>query len=109
MSIIDKIKRAVFGKFNTNVRELRHSKDLNQTEFWGPLGVTQSGGSRYESGRTMPKPVAELVRVHHVEQIDTTQLVGEQAEVVRLMQAGLISPSVILEQAPAQAQDNKPE
>ncbi len=92
-----------------NPREIRRKLGLNQQEFWSRIGVTQSGGSRYESGRNMPKPVAELVRLRHEEEIDTTKLTGDAAEVVRLMQAGLISPSVILEQAPAQAQDNKPE
>lgn len=33
----------------------------NQTEFWSRFGVTQSGGSRYESGREVPAPVAILV------------------------------------------------
>ena len=36
---------------------------LNQEQFWTQIGVTQSGGSRYESGRDMPKPVRELLRV----------------------------------------------
>ena len=40
-----------------NVRDIRKKLGLNQQEFWSCLGVTQSGGSRYESGRTMPKPV----------------------------------------------------
>ena len=40
-------------------RALRRKLDLNQTEFWSRLGVTQSGGSRYEaSSRKVPKPVA---------------------------------------------------
>ena len=34
-----------------NPREIRHRLGLNQQEFWGRIGVTQSGGSRYESGR----------------------------------------------------------
>lgn len=29
---------------------IRKKAGLNQTEFWGKVGVTQSGGSRYESG-----------------------------------------------------------
>jgi hypothetical protein len=33
---------------------------LNQTEFWNRLGVTQTCGSRYESGHTVPKSVAVL-------------------------------------------------
>lgn len=34
---------------------------LNQQTFWSSLGVTQSGGSRYESGRNLPRPVAVLL------------------------------------------------
>ncbi|MCZ2154000.1 MAG: hypothetical protein LC114_08900 [Bryobacterales bacterium] len=30
---------------------------MNQSEFWSRISVTQSGGSRYESGRSLPKPV----------------------------------------------------
>ena len=42
-------------------RALRRKLDMNQTEFWSRLGVTQSGGSRYEaSSRRVPKPVAML-------------------------------------------------
>lgn len=37
---------------------LRRSLKLNQIEFWARVGITQSGGSRYESGRTMPQQVA---------------------------------------------------
>ena len=42
-------------------REIRRKLGLNQQQFWSKIGVTQSGGSRYESGRNMPKPVRELV------------------------------------------------
>ena len=41
----------------------RNKLHLNQAEFWGPLNVTQSGGSRYESGRDMPGPVKLLVNI----------------------------------------------
>ena len=42
---------------------LRKSKRLNQTQFWGNIGLTQSAGSRYESGRGIPKPVEILVQL----------------------------------------------
>ena len=42
-----------------NPREIRRRLGLNQEQFWTQIGVTQSGGSRYESGREMPKPVRE--------------------------------------------------
>ena len=38
-----------------NPREIRRRLRLNQHQFWSRIGVTQSGGSRYESGRRMPK------------------------------------------------------
>ena len=57
-----------------NIRDIRKKLGLNQIEFWGQVGVTQSGGSRYEAGRTMPKPVRELVRLVHIEQVDITKL-----------------------------------
>jgi predicted transcriptional regulator len=46
-----------------NPRDIRKRLGLNQADFWSPVGVTQSGGSRYESGRALPKPVRELVRL----------------------------------------------
>ncbi len=57
-----------------NIRDIRKNLGLNQIEFWSQVGVTQSGGSRYEAGRNMPKPVRELVRLVHVEQVDLSKL-----------------------------------
>ena len=45
----------------SKISEYRKVSGLNQSDFWTRFGVTQSGGSRYESGRSMPKPVAMLV------------------------------------------------
>lgn len=45
----------------TDLRAYRMSRNENQTEFWGRFGVTQSAGSRYESGREVPAPLAMLV------------------------------------------------
>ena len=42
---------------------MRKKANLNQSEFWSPIGVTQSGGSRYESGRNIPKPVQRLLAI----------------------------------------------
>lgn len=42
---------------------LRKKNGLNQTAFWSIIGVTQSGGSRYEAGRTMPKTVQLLLQL----------------------------------------------
>ena len=43
--------------------KLRAKLGMNQRDFWGRVQVTQSGGSRYETGRPVPKPVAMLVAV----------------------------------------------
>ncbi len=48
----------------TNAEELktfRYQHRMNQTEFWSPIGVTQSAGSRYESGRNIPVPTQTLL------------------------------------------------
>lgn len=50
-----------------DVKAIRKETRLNQSDFWNAVGVTQSGGSRYESGRKMPNAVRELVRVVYVE------------------------------------------
>ncbi len=68
-------------------REIRRRLGLNQQQFWSKIGVTQSGGSRYESGRNMPKPVRELLRLVHVEQIDIQRLKREDFEVVEYLKA----------------------
>lgn len=39
----------------------RKKLGINQTQFWSRVGVTQSGGSRYESGRKIPKPIQHLL------------------------------------------------
>lgn len=70
-----------------NVGDLRHKLGLNQQQFWSPIGVTQSGGSRYENGRNMPKPVRELVRLAYVEQIDIKAIKGEDWKVIEYLKA----------------------
>lgn len=45
------------------VRELRRKLHLNQSEFWTPFQTTQSGGSRYESGREIPDTVQVLLNI----------------------------------------------
>lgn len=51
-------------------RALRRKLDINQHEFWSRLGVTQSGGSRYENGRTPPRAVAVLAHLIYVKNLD---------------------------------------
>src|ERR1043165_2693238 len=65
-----------------NPREIRRRLGMNQEQFWTQIGVTQSGGSRYESGREMPRPVKELLRLVHVEQIDLSQVKRVDFEII---------------------------
>ncbi len=54
-----KLKRFV----GDEVRELRRKCGMNQAEFWTRFMTTQSGGSRYESGRDIPEPVQVLLNI----------------------------------------------
>jgi hypothetical protein len=42
---------------------LRKKLALNQSEFWSRVAIGQSGGSRYESGRKLPRPVQLLLHL----------------------------------------------
>ena len=68
-----------------NPREIRQRLGMNQEQFWTPIGVTQSGGSRYEAGRNMPKPVRELLRLVHIEQIDLSRVKKEDFEIIEYL------------------------
>lgn len=70
-----------------DAREIRRKLAMNQQQFWSKLGVTQSGGSRYESGRSMPRPVQQLLRLVHVEQIDINKVRREDFEVIEYLKS----------------------
>ena len=42
---------------------LRKKLGVNQSIFWSRIRVTQSGGSRFESGRKLPHPVQLLLHL----------------------------------------------
>ncbi|MDB5917119.1 MAG: hypothetical protein JWR40_1353 [Massilia sp.] len=46
------------------LRQFRISKRESQATFWARFGVTQSSGSRFETGLGVPPPVALLVRLY---------------------------------------------
>ena len=48
----------------SEIATTRKKANLYQSDFWKRYGVTQSGGSRYESGRNVPKPLAILLWLH---------------------------------------------
>ncbi len=43
------------------IKENRNKAGLNQLQYWSRFGVTQSGGSRYETGRAIPTPTKILM------------------------------------------------
>lgn len=68
----EKLKKEKVAKGKQlDVQALRKSLGINQSDFWKAVGSTQSGGSRYETGRKMPKATEILVRVaYNGEKID---------------------------------------
>ena len=46
------------------LKKFRLSKRESQEKFWGRFGVTQSSGSRFETGLGIPPPVAILVKLY---------------------------------------------
>jgi len=58
----------------SNIATDRKKENLNQKDFWTRYGVTQSGGSRYESGRNIPKPLAILLWLHRSGKISDKDL-----------------------------------
>ena len=70
-----------------DVREIRRKLGMNQSQFWSKIGVTQSGGSRYESGRNIPRPVQALLRLVYIEQVDISKIKKDDVEVVEYLKA----------------------
>jgi DNA-binding transcriptional regulator YiaG len=66
------------------IQELRRSLRLNQLEFWSAILVTQSAGSRYESGREMPDQVQILLNIALSTDTRTNAIVEE----LRLLRKG---------------------
>lgn len=52
------------GLHNSELKRFRISKRESQEKFWGRFGVTQSSGSRFETGLGIPAPVAILVKLY---------------------------------------------
>ena len=58
----------------SDIAVTRQKANLNQKDFWKRFGVTQSGGSRYESGRNIPKPLAILLWLHRSDKVTDRDL-----------------------------------
>ena len=93
--------------FSINPKEIRRKLGLNQQDFWTKIGVTQSGGSRYESGREMPKPVVELLRLVHVEKLDLSRVKKKDLEVIEYLKQTHPDLSRNLRKAPRPTRNSK--
>ena len=59
----------------SDIATTRKKANVNQSDFWKRYGVTQSGGSRYESGRNIPKPLGILLWLHQSGKVTDKDLV----------------------------------
>ena len=68
------LPKTKFPRTAQELTALRHALDINQRSFWARLGVTQSGGSRYEQGRPLPPPVAQLLDAVYIKGVSLGRL-----------------------------------
>ena len=67
---------------------LRKLLRMTQTEFWEPLGVTQSCGSRYEKkSRHLTEIVAELMRIRYVEGVALEHITRENMLIIERLKS----------------------
>ena len=66
---------AVFPR-SGELKRLRTSKRESQEKFWARFGVTQSSGSRFETGLGIPPPVALLVKLYVEGKLSDADLLG---------------------------------
>lgn len=58
------------------LRQFRMSKRESQATFWARFGVTQSSGSRFETGLGVPPAVALLVKLYANGRLNDGDLLG---------------------------------
>lgn len=61
----------------------RKKEGLNQFDYWHRFGVTQSGGSRYESGRNIPVPISMLIWLFEAGRISEKDLADARKAINR--------------------------
>lgn len=86
-----------------DLRTLRRALGLNQTTFWKGLQATQSGGSRYESGRNIPASVRALIILVY----GTEQHARQQLQALRDPDSGKVSQKA-RRRAPVTPRDDHP-
>jgi hypothetical protein len=60
----------------SELKKYRISKRESQEKFWGRFGVTQSSGSRFETGLAIPAPVALLLKLYVNGKLNDGDLLG---------------------------------
>lgn len=61
----------------TNFKAVRDSLGMGQVAFWTPVFVSQSGGSRYEHGRNVPRSVMTLLRLVYASSDDAEAFLAQ--------------------------------
>lgn len=87
------------------VKEYRKKHGINQKDFWSKLGVTQSGGSRYETGRAIPKPVQMLLDLVYVKNIKIDKVTQDDYLVIEHVKANKTLYKSLLAEAKAFAKE----
>ncbi|MFA9441668.1 helix-turn-helix domain-containing protein [Uliginosibacterium sp. sgz301328] len=75
------------SKWIRDPHKQRKSEGLNQIAFWSRFGITQSGGSRYESGRAIPLPIAILMTLMEQGAISEDELARARASALVTLKA----------------------
>lgn len=71
-----------------DIGAFRKARGENQSDFWRRFGVTQSGGSRYETGRGLPKPIRLLMSLYAEGTLNDDDLATAAGEKVKRKKAG---------------------
>jgi len=67
-------------KSAVKLTKLRQKAGLSQSEFWERVGITQSGGSRYEKGQLVRKPLRMLLTMAYGSPKDRERVVQQLAK-----------------------------
>ncbi|MDP3673294.1 MAG: helix-turn-helix transcriptional regulator [Telluria sp.] len=60
----------------SELKQLRMSRRESQEKFWARFGVTQSSGSRFETGLGVPPAVAILIKLYVRGKLSDGDLLG---------------------------------
>jgi hypothetical protein len=72
----DSLPATPAARQHMELKQFRISRRESQEKFWARFGVTQSSGSRFETGLGIPPPVALLVRLYLDGKLSDADLLG---------------------------------